>query len=99
MRFRQKFFHFAAHGHELRGGVHAVGPDIQDSGVDLIDEPRHTHHEEFVHVGAEDGEKLHALEQWISFVLRFLQHAELKRKQAQFAVDIEHGRIQRRNFR
>ena len=48
---------------ELLGGCQAIGGQIANTRRDLLLEAGHTHHVELGHVGAEDREELHALEQ------------------------------------
>ena len=51
-------------------------------------EARHPHHEEFIEIGAEDGRKLHPLEQWNGFVLRFLEQAPIELKPGELTIDV-----------
>ena len=99
VRIGQQLLGLAADGHQLSRRMHAVGTHIQDSGIHLVDQAGHAHHEKLVHIGAHDGKEFDALQQRIAFVLGLLQHPELKREQAQLAVDIELRRTQGRNFR
>ena len=78
VRLGQQLLGLAADGHQLRSRMHPVGAYIQDSGVHLVDQAGHPHHEELVHVGADYGEKFDALQQRVAFVLRLLQNPELE---------------------
>jgi hypothetical protein len=89
---RDQFLDLAPDCDELRRGTHAVRADVERAGFRLGLQSRHAHHEEFVEIRSDNGEKLHPLEQRIAFVQGFLDHALLKRQQAQFTIDVE-GRI------
>jgi hypothetical protein len=49
--------------HELLRHGQTVGRHLFEAGALALAEHRHTHHEELVEVGADDGEELDALEQ------------------------------------
>src|ERR1700733_5649697 len=53
-------------------------------------------HEEFIHVGARNGNELHALEQRIALVLGLFEDAPLERQQTQLVVDVAAGNSGRR---
>ncbi len=80
-----------ADGGELFARGHAVGGDLDDARLDLLAEPRDAHHEELVHVGAEDGEEFDALEERVVLVQRLFEDAVLELQQAQLTVDEEFG--------
>jgi hypothetical protein len=72
--------------HGLRGGQ-AVGPGRAVPGPDAALQPRHAHHEELVQVGAENGEELHALEQWDARIPGLFEHATIELEPGQLAID------------
>jgi hypothetical protein len=71
-----------ADGFELGGGVEAVGADFIEAGIDLVFEACDADHEELVDVGAEDGEKLDALEERVGGVVGFFENAALEAEEA-----------------
>ena len=80
----------------MRPGLTAVDAGILNAVFDLLQETGHAHHEELVEIGAEDGEKLHALEQRIARIASFFENAALKLKQAQLGIQVERGTIELR---
>ncbi len=64
-------------GIELFGRAQTVRPVILrlDAGVHLLLKPGDPHLEEFVQVGAGDGEELEPLEQRVGVVSNLFQHA------------------------
>jgi len=66
----------ALHLHPRR---HAVGPGAEgDAGLDLLLDAADADHEEFVQVGAEDGQELEALQQRDLRILGLLQDTAVK---------------------
>ena len=65
-----------------------VGIDALVTVQDHPLEPRHADHEKLIQVRAEDGEKLHPLQQRNGFVLRFFENAAVKFQPGQFTIDI-----------
>src|SRR5262249_18062377 len=47
----------------------------------------HSNHKEFVKIGAEDGEKLHALKNWHAWVFGLLQNASVELKPREVKVN------------
>jgi len=62
-----------------------------DAVLDLLQQARHTHHEELVDVGAEDRQKLDALEQRVATVASLFEHAPLELQVAELAIEIKGG--------
>ena len=72
----------------------AIDADFGSARLDLLPQARHTHHKEFVDIRPEYRDKLDPLEQRIRRILRFFEHAPLKRKQAQVRIEVKLWRIQ-----
>ena len=90
---------FADSGELLRGR-HGVGSGLGgDSAGELALETGYADHEKFVEIGADDGEKFEALDERILLVLRFIENARLKGEEAELAVDVEGGIIERGSLR
>jgi len=67
----------------------AIDAGFAASGVLLLQEAGDADLEEFIEVGADDGEELGAFEQRVGLVLGLLQHAAIKSQPAQLAVGID----------
>ncbi len=67
-----------------------VGRGGCDAQPQLLLQARHAHHEEFVHIAVEDGQKFGPFQQRV-FGLRLVQYAAVEFDVAQFAVDVEAG--------
>src|SRR5580692_6295747 len=89
MAFFEQASNSFAYGRELCGGSHSVRAALENSLIDLPPQPGHAHHEELVEVGAEDGKKLHSLQQRHCVVLRFFEDSALELKQTEFAIHVE----------
>ena len=72
---------------ECFGRTQSIGADVARLALDLLFDSGDTNLEEFVQVRAENGEKLHSLDQRLRRVLRFFKDAAIKFKPAQLAVD------------
>jgi hypothetical protein len=68
-------------------GREPIGPRGVIARVDAALQRRHPHHEKLVEVRAEDGEKLHSLEQGHAWILRLLEHAPIELEPRDLAVD------------
>jgi hypothetical protein len=75
-----------------------VGAARVDSGVHLVVEPGHAHHEELVEVVRVDREELHPLEQRRALIVRQLQHALVELKPGELAVHEQLRRVERRGL-
>ncbi len=84
-------FRLAPDRDQLGADAHAVRAELRNSGVQLRVQAGHSHHEELVQIGADDGEEAYALQQRVRVIVRFLQHAPLKAQQSQLAVHIKAG--------
>jgi hypothetical protein len=73
-------------GHRLRRRL-AVRARILVAGVDPALQLGHPHHEELVEIRAEDGEKLHALEQRHGGILGLFEHPPIELQPRQFTID------------
>jgi len=91
----EKIVEAFADGVQLLGDGAAVDAEIGAAGAELLLERGHAHHEELVEIGADDGEELDALEQFVAAVARLFEHAALEFEQAELAVDIERGIVER----
>src|ERR1700689_1346190 len=76
-------------GSQLLFGRHAIWAALKYTTLRLPHKPSYSNHKELVQVGAEDGEKLHPLKQWILVVLSLLKHSFLEGKKAEFPVNVE----------
>ena len=81
---------------QLFFGRHAVRTAFNYTALHLLLKARHSHHKEFVKIGAHDGEKFDPLKQGIALVLSLLQDSSLERKHTEFPVNIELRIVQRR---
>src|SRR5262245_66524266 len=57
------------------------------AAVDAALQTSHPDHKEFVKIGAKDGEKLHALENWHAWVFGFLQNASIELKPREVTIN------------
>ena len=80
-----------AHRFELLLGVVAVGGDVFDTFLQLLQRGCHANHEELVEVAPGDAEELHALEQRMGRVAGLFEHTLVEREPAQLAIDVERG--------
>ena len=74
------------HGDLLRRGQ-ALGRECLHSGADLCLQPSEAHHDEFFEVGGRNGDKAQAFEQGVLLSLGLREHALVKPKPRDFAVD------------
>ncbi len=81
--FRDRLEHIGGRPAHVRG--HGESRD------DAAFQPRHAHHEEFVEVAREDGEKVRPLEQRQGVVLGEFEHSGVEREPAQFPVEVAVG--------
>ena len=72
---------------ELFAGAEAVEAGVDDAGIHLLDEAGHADLEELVQVGADDGEELEPLQEWMVGVPGLLEHAAVEGQPAQLAVE------------
>src|SRR6202171_5163501 len=84
---RDQLAHNALDAIECLGRTQAIGPNVARRALDLLLDAGDANLEEFVEVGAEDGQKFYALDQWLGRVLRFLQDAPIELEPAQLAID------------
>ncbi len=84
-----------ADGAQLFRRRHAIGTRLAHAFFNLPLQPGHAHHEELVNVGADEGQEHQPLQHRIAAVLRFFQHPPLEVHQAQLAVDVERGIVER----
>ena len=68
-------------------GVKPSSAALGLTAFDLLLQPRHAHLEEFVEVGADDGEELQPFEQRIGGIQRLVEHALVEFQPAQLAVE------------
>ena len=78
-----------ADGGQLLGHRHAVDRDLLEAGAPLLEQRRHTNHEEFVEVRADDGQELHALQQRMVVVERLIEDSLVELQPAQLAVAVQ----------
>ena len=95
VRAAEQANHRCANGAHLLGRKHAIRPGLEYAFLHLPLQPGHTHHEELVHIGANEGQEHQALEQRIAVVLRLFQHAPLEVDEAELAIDVERGIVKR----
>ena len=84
---RDQLAHDSPDAVECFGRTQSIGTDVARLALDLLFDSGDTNLEEFVQVRAENGEKLHSLDQRLRRVLRFFKDAAIKFKPAQLAVD------------
>jgi hypothetical protein len=70
-----------ANGAKYFGGRQAVHAALNSFALHMLLDARNAYLEEFVEVGSENAEKLHALQQWILRVHRFVEHALIESSQ------------------
>ena len=73
--------------HHRLGGSEPVGACVQIAGVDAALQLGHAHHEKLVQVRAEDGEKLHPLEERHLGILRLFEHPAVELEPRQLSID------------
>src|SRR5688572_937193 len=82
---------FPRRSQHLRRGQ-AVWEDFHDMGFHLLADAGNAHHEELIHIRAENGKEFQALKQGIAIIQRLLENAPLKFKQTELSIDIKRRR-------
>jgi hypothetical protein len=77
------------HHRQLLFGRQAVGRHVIAVRAQLLLQRRDAHHEELIEIRADDGEELHALEQWVAAVARLVENSIVERQPTQLAVDVQ----------
>jgi len=82
---------------ELGLRSHTVRTALEHASFDLSLEPRDSHHEKLVQVGADNGQEFDPFEQWDRLVLRLFQYPPLEFQQAELAIHVECGIVESGN--
>ena len=80
-------------GAQRFAGRLAIEAPLHDVAFHLLLEARHAHLEKFIEIRGSDGEKLYPFEQRIVGIERFIQHALVESKPAQFAAEKVSGQV------
>ena len=75
------------------GRRQAVEGRRRDARLDLLDDARNAHHEEFVEIIGRNRQEAQAFEQRVALVQGFFEHPAIKSQPRQFAVDETRGRL------
>ena len=78
-----------AHQFQLVGRCQTVHRAFDETGGNLLLEPRNARHEKFRENGTHNRQKLDAFQQRIAFVLRLFQHAPKKCQQREFTIHVQ----------
>jgi len=73
----------------LRAGRPAIDTNLPDAVFDLLQQSGDANHKKFVQIGADDRQKLDALEQRIARIASLFEDPALKLEEAQFWIQVE----------